>query len=145
MELCLEGVFHFETMHKGSIVHLSKHVAVEGGTERFPRSSGLDPFLNHFVLMEFGTIAHYTGEYIGTGEITVIAAGAVRDMGRPEHSGMTIRISIRKTLGRYIFFPDYLSRPVVAAFHDLVSTGHHYVPRFSKNFNVRQVHMEVFY
>ncbi|XP_070390882.1 uncharacterized protein [Dermacentor albipictus] len=104
-----------------------------------------DPFLNHFVLMEFGTIAHYTGEYIGTGEITVIAAGAVRDMGRPEHSGMTIRISIRKTLGRYIFFPDYLSRPVVAAFHDLVSTGHHYVPRFSKNFNVRQVHMEVFY
>ncbi|XP_070390881.1 uncharacterized protein [Dermacentor albipictus] len=77
--------------------------------------------------------------------ITVIAAGAVRDMGRPEHSGMTIRISIRKTLGRYIFFPDYLSRPVVAAFHDLVSTGHHYVPRFSKNFNVRQVHMEVFY
>ncbi|XP_070390888.1 uncharacterized protein [Dermacentor albipictus] len=42
MELCLEGVFHFETMHKGSIVHLSKHVAVEGGTERFPRSSGLN-------------------------------------------------------------------------------------------------------
>ncbi|XP_070392281.1 uncharacterized protein [Dermacentor albipictus] len=127
------GVFHFETMHKGSIMHLSKHVAVE------------DPFLNHFVLMEVGTIAHYTGEYIGTGDITVMAAGTVEHMGRPNQSGVTIRISIRKTLGRYIFFPDYGSVPVVAAFHSLVSTGHHYVPRFSKNFSVRQVHMEVFY
>ncbi|XP_050033885.2 uncharacterized protein [Dermacentor andersoni] len=143
--LLWKGASHWEIMQDGCMVHLSKHVGDEEGTTKFPTSTGLDPLLNHFVLMEVGTIAHYTGVYSGTSEVTVMAVGAVQDMGRPNHSGVTIRISIRKTLDTYIFFPDYGSEPVVAAFDDLVLTGHQYAPRFSKNFSVRQVHMEVFY
>nr|XP_054926675.1 uncharacterized protein LOC129384965 isoform X2 [Dermacentor andersoni] len=127
------GVSHWETMKDGYMVHLSKHVGDEVGTTKFPRTTGLDPFLNHFIMMEVGTIAHYTGEYIGTGDkndfllkalrntkgvtllldvagITVMAVGAVRDMGRPNESGVTIRISIRKTLGR-----RYSTKPVLDA------------------------------
>ncbi|XP_075543618.1 uncharacterized protein LOC142578084 isoform X2 [Dermacentor variabilis] len=139
------GISHWETIHRASMVQLSKHIGDEEGTTKFPTSTGLDPFLSHFVKMEVGSIAHYTGVYSGTSEVTVIAVGAVQDMGRPNRAGVTIRVSIRKTLDTYIFFPDYGSEPVVAAFDNLVSTGHHYVPRFSKNFSVRQVHMEVFY
>ncbi|XP_070392295.1 uncharacterized protein [Dermacentor albipictus] len=77
--------------------------------------------------------------------VTVKAVGAVQDMGRPNRSGVTIRISIRKTILNYIFLTNYGSKPVVAPFENLVSTGHGYAPRFSENFSVRQVHMEVFY
>ncbi|XP_070390872.1 uncharacterized protein [Dermacentor albipictus] len=139
------GVAHYEIIDKGKMVHLSQHVGDEEGTTKFPTSTGLDPYLNSFVSMEVGTIAHYTGVYSGTSEVRVNAVGAVQDMGRPNHSGVTIRISIRKTLLNYIFFSDYGSEPVVAPFGNLVSTGHRYAPRFSMNFSVRQVHMEVFY
>ncbi|XP_070392622.1 uncharacterized protein [Dermacentor albipictus] len=139
------GVHHWETMVDGKMVHLSKHIGDEEGTTKFPTSTGLDPFLTHFVLMEVGTVAHYTGVYSGKSEVTVMAVGKRLDMGRPSHSGVTIRISIRMTLDAYIFFPDYGSEPVVAEYDNLVSTGDQYAPRFSKNFSVRQVHMEVFY
>ncbi|XP_065310147.1 uncharacterized protein [Dermacentor albipictus] len=139
------GVSHWETIQKGKMVHLSKHIGDEEGTTKFQTSTGLDPYLNHFVLMEVGTIAHYTGVYSGTSEVTVKAVGAVQDMGRPNRSGVTIRISIRKTILNYIFLTNYGSKPVVAPFENLVSTGHGYAPRFSENFSVRQVHMEVFY
>ncbi|XP_070390868.1 uncharacterized protein [Dermacentor albipictus] len=139
------GVHHWETMVDGKMVHLSKHIGDEEGTTKFPTSTGLDPFLKHFVSMEVGTVAHYTGVYSGTSEVTVMAVGKRLDMGRPSHSSVTIRISIRMTLDAYIFFPDYGSEPVVAELDNLVSTGDQYAPRFSKNFSVRQVHMEVFY
>ncbi|XP_070390876.1 uncharacterized protein [Dermacentor albipictus] len=104
------GVSHWETMVKGKMVHLSKHIGDEEGTTKFPTSTGLDPYLNNFVLMEVGTVAHYTGEYSGTSEVTVMAVGAVRDMGRPNQSRVTIRISIRKSLGR-----RYTTKPVLHA------------------------------
>lgn len=138
------GVRHWETMRRGTNVHLSIHAGDEDGA-LFPTSTGLDPFLTHFVCMQTGTIAHYTGIYNGSNEIRIMATGAVKDLGRPKNAGVTIRIAIRKTLDTYTFFPDYGTEPVVAAFYNLLPSGHEYVPRFSNNFNIRQVYMEVYY
>lgn len=138
------GVRHWETMRTGTNVHLSLHAGDEDNAQ-FPTSTGLDPYLKHFVSMEPGTIAHYTGIYNGSNEVTIIATGAVKDLGRPTNAGVTIRIAIRKTLDTYTFFPDYGTEPVVAALYNLVPSGHDYVPRFSNNFNIRHVYMEVYY
>ncbi|KAL3248300.1 hypothetical protein MRX96_056562 [Rhipicephalus microplus] len=101
----------------------------------------MDPYLNHFVQMEVGTVAHYSGIYTGPNEIAVVAPGGVRDLGRPKHSGTVIRIAIRKTLNNYTFFADYATEPVIGKYQDLVVSGHEYTPRFSMNFNIRHVYM----
>ncbi|KAL1446891.1 hypothetical protein MTO96_028708 [Rhipicephalus appendiculatus] len=63
--------------------------------------------------------------------IRIMATGAVRDLGRPAHSGLTIRIAVRKTLHNFTFSTDYGTEPVVGKYQDLVVSGHEYVPRFS--------------
>lgn len=136
------GVGHWETLN-GSCVHLSKHY-YDWPPSKFPTSTGLDPYLRTFVIMEVGTLAHFSGIYNGPDEIRIIAEGGVQDLGRPVNSGITIRIAVRKTLNNFTFFADYNTDPVVGNYRDLVTSGHNYVPRFSMNFNIRHVYMEVY-
>ncbi|KAL1415410.1 hypothetical protein MTO96_006834 [Rhipicephalus appendiculatus] len=103
-----------------------------------------DPYLEHFVRMEVGTLANFSGIYNGPDEIRIIAPGGVRDLGRPVHSGITIRITVRKTLDNFTFLADYSTEPVVGSYRDLVLSGHEYLPRFSMNFNIRHVYLEVY-
>lgn len=136
------GATHWEILHSGSNVHLSKHIYVVSPFV-LPLETGLDKILK-FVKMEIGTIAHYSGIYKGPSEIRVIAPGAVRDLARPVHSGITVRITVRKTMDYILFFADYATEPVVAQYRDLVTAGQDFVPHFTPNFNVRHVYVEVY-
>ncbi|KAL1473092.1 hypothetical protein MTO96_038934 [Rhipicephalus appendiculatus] len=137
------GAKHYEYLYHENCVHLSKHY-YDWPPSEFPTSTGLDPYLDHFVQMEVGTLAHYSGIYNGPDIIRIIAPGGVRDLGRPVHSGITIRITVRKTLDNFSFFADYGTEPSVAKYQDLVVSGHEYVPHFSMNFNIRHVYLEVY-
>ncbi|XP_065309613.1 uncharacterized protein [Dermacentor albipictus] len=125
----------------GSHVILSVHF---GSDDRavFPVSKGLDSVISGVVVMQPGSYAVYTGVYTGPDVIRVNAPGAVSDLGKPDVSGVYVKIGVRKNLKMYVFFPDYGKKAVMAPFGELVSTGHQFVPRFSMNFNVRHVFME---
>ncbi|KAL3184031.1 hypothetical protein MRX96_006343 [Rhipicephalus microplus] len=91
--------------------------------------------------MEVGSIAHFSGIYSGPDEIRVISPGAVRDLGKPVHAGVSIRIAVTKTLNNFTFLADYATEPVVATYNDLVIVGHEFVPHFTMNFNIRHVYV----
>lgn len=136
------GANHWETLQYGTNVHLSKHCYDDLASD-FPAATGLDPYLN-FVQMEVGSIAHFSGIYSGPDEIRVISPGAVRDLGKPVHAGVSIRIAVTKTLNNFTFLADYATEPVVATYNDLVIVGHEFVPHFTMNFNIRHVYVEVY-
>ncbi|XP_065292250.1 uncharacterized protein [Dermacentor albipictus] len=128
----------------GSHVFLSLHVGDFPPAE-FPTQTGLDPIIAGVVTMEVGSYAVYEGIYSGSDAIGIKAPGAVRDLGKPQTSGVTVRIGVRKNLTMYVFLPDYGTAPVAAPFSELVTSGHYYIPRFSPNFNVRRVQIETYY
>ncbi|XP_054933861.1 uncharacterized protein [Dermacentor andersoni] len=130
--------------YHGSHVILSVHFGSDDGAE-FPISKGLDSVISGVVVMEPGSYAVYSGVYTGPDVIRVNAPGAVSDLGKPEVSGIFVKIGVRKNLKMYVFFADYGKKAVMAPFGELISSGHEFVPRFSMNFNVRHVLMESYY
>nr|XP_054926579.1 uncharacterized protein LOC129384928 [Dermacentor andersoni] len=128
----------------GSHVFLSLHFGDFPPVE-FPTQTGLDPIIAGVVTMEVGSYAVYEGIYSGSDAIGINAPGAVRDLGKPQTSGVTVRIGVRKNLTMYVFLADYGTAPVSAPFSELLMTGHYYVPRFTPNFNVRRVQIETYY
>ncbi|XP_072143685.1 uncharacterized protein [Dermacentor andersoni] len=104
-----------------------------------------DPIIAGVVTMEVGSYAVYEGIYSGSDAIGINAPGAVRDLGKPQTSGVTVRIGVRKNLTMYVFLADYGTAPVSAPFSELLMSGHYYVPRFTPNFNVRRVQIETYY
>ncbi|XP_049522635.1 uncharacterized protein LOC125945101 [Dermacentor silvarum] len=122
----------------GNHVFLSVHFGDYPPAE-FPTHTGLDPIIAGVVIMEVGSYAVYEGIYSGSDAIGINAPGAVRDLGKPQTSGVTVRIGIRKGLTMYVFLADYGTDPVSAPFSELLMHGHYYIPRFTANFNVRRV------
>lgn len=128
----------------GNHVFLSVHFGDYPPAE-FPTHTGLDPIIAGVVIMEVGSYAVYEGIYSGSDAIGINAPGAVRDLGKPQTSGVTVRIGIRKGLTMYVFLADYGTDPVSAPFSELLMHGHYYIPRFTANFNVRRVQIETYY
>lgn len=129
----------------GSHVLLSVHYGDYPPSE-FPLDRGLDLIIPGIVIIELGSYAVYDGIYSGSDAISIIAPGAVRDLGKPATSGVNVRIGIRKNLTMYVFVADYGSAPVAAPFAELVSGGGHaYIPRFTPNFNIRRIQIESYY
>ncbi|KAH7969102.1 hypothetical protein HPB52_014636 [Rhipicephalus sanguineus] len=125
-------------MSNGSHLLLSTHFGDQSGVN-FPTDSGLDAVVAGVVYMFPGSYAVYSGIYTGPDVIRINALGAVSDLGKPEISGIYVKIGVRKNLKMFVFYADYGSAPVLAPFGELMNSGHDYVPRFSLNFNVRHV------
>ncbi|KAL3224144.1 hypothetical protein MRX96_026726 [Rhipicephalus microplus] len=98
-----------------------------------------DAIIAGVVYMFPGSYAVYSGIYTGPEVIRINAPGAVSDLGKPDISGIYVKIGVRKNLKMFVFYADYGNRPVLAPFGELMNTGHDYIPRFSLNFNVRHV------
>lgn len=132
---------HEHFSNYGSHLLMSTHFGDESG-RNFPIDSGLDAIIAGVVYMFPGSYAVYSGIYTGPEVIRINAPGAVSDLGKPDISGIYVKIGVRKNLKMFVFYADYGNRPVLAPFGELMNTGHDYIPRFSLNFNVRHVVVE---